>query len=197
MVRKTQITTSILFSMFVSCQATFAQTSPYPKEIRGYKVERAVVEIKQPDSKSDDNRDPTSSPDGLIRFGDPQLVSVTPLGISLAVPMVVAPVKRKGHVDSLVFEEMMVNGTSVEINEYHHAFDLPNKEPLTLKESLRFFIYLPDALLAAVGEWSNSKENWLMTGRVYVFGKFKKSIFSFKRCIPVELNLMMRNPLRK
>lgn len=197
MVRKQVINAATLFCT-LCCLTTQAQTRSYPKEIRGYKIERAVVEVKKTDHKSKDAKTPSDSDsDELIRFGDPQLVGVTPLGISLAIPIVVAPVKQKGHIESLVFEEMIVNGTSVEIDEYHRSFDLPNKQSLTLRVPLTIFISLPRALLAAVGEWSDSKEKWLVTGRVYVFGKFKKSLFSFKRCIPVELNLTMRNPLRQ
>lgn len=199
--------------------STSAQTRTYPKEIRGYKVERRVVEVKKPekdDGKSGPNPATDKSPSGnnssdgqtsresnsesdedaLIRLGTPQLARVTPLGITFEVPIVVSPVKQSGHIDFLMFEDMVVNGSSVEIAEYHRAFDLPNKDPLTLREPLRFYIYLPSAVLAAIGEWSDSKETWLVTGRVYVFGKFKKSLFSFKRCIPVELNVTMWNPLK-
>jgi hypothetical protein len=194
-----------------------AQTRTYPKEIRGYKVERTVVEVKKPETKngksgSDKNQTGNSNnPDGqtsgesnsesdvdaLIRLGKPQLARVTPLGITFEVPIVVSPVKQSGHVDFLVFEDMVVNGTSVDIDEYNHTFDLPNKQPLTLREPLRFYIYLPSAMLAALGEWSDSKDTWPVTGRVYVFGKFKKFGISFKRCIPVELNVTMRNPLKQ
>jgi len=198
----------------------FPQTRTYPKEIRGYKVERAVVEVKKPETKTGkqaSTQTQTQNPgqnsanypgqtnsatssdsdaDALIKLGKPELASVTPLGITFEVPIVVAPVKQSGHIDFLVFEDMVVNGRSVEIAEYHRAFDLPNKQPLTLNEPLRFYIYLPSALLAAVDEWGNSKETWPVTGRVYVFAKFKKFGFSFKRCIPVELNATMRNPLR-
>jgi hypothetical protein len=213
------------FFLVAAAAITFAQARIYPKEIRGYKVERAVVEIKTPEASgkaqtttgnagSDQNQATTqnsandsaqtnnaptydSNPDALIKLGKPQLARVTPLGITFEVPIVVAPVKQSGHINFLLFEEMVVNGRSVEIDEYHHAFDLPNKRPLTLREPLRFYIYLSGALLAAVDEWSNSKETWPVTGRVYACGKFKKFGFSFKRCIPVELNLTMRNPLRE
>jgi hypothetical protein len=50
--------------------------------------------------------------------------------------------------------------------------------------------------LAALGEWTDSKETWRITGLVYVFGKYKKFLFPFKRAIPVELDLMIHNPLR-
>ena len=200
---------------FVSGLTTVSpQTRTYPKEIRGYKVERTVVEIKKPETKSpksgsensrnrsdgaaqsDSTSNPEAEVDQLIQLGKPQLARVTPLGITFEVPIVVSPVKQSGHVDFLVFEDMVVNGTSVTIDEYHRVFDLPNKQSLTLREPLRFYLYLPSAMLAALGDWSDSKETWPVTGRVYVFGKFKKGLLSFKRVVPVELSLSMRNPLK-
>lgn len=196
-----------------------AQTRNYPDKIRGYKVERTVVEVKKvtPDkpisgqtrprtvsdvnSQTDGTTNDAESVDQLITFGQPEVARMTPLGITFEVPIVVAPVKQSGKVDFLVFEDMTINGRSVEITDYHRPFDLPNKHPLSLREPLRIYIYLPGALLAALGEWTDSQESWPVTGRVYVFGKFKKSILgistSFKRCVPVELNLKMRNPLRE
>ena len=197
----------MIFVLLIPVMVTIvlSQTRTYPKEIRGYKVERTAIEIKKTDAnknartsqQADDGNLSDSDVDTLIQLGKPQLARVTPLGITFEVPIVVAPVPQKGRVEFLVFEDMEVNGRSVEIDEYHRAFDLPSKQPLTLREPLSFYIYLPSALLAAMGEWSESKETWPVTGRVYVFGKFKKSLFSFKRCVPVELNLTMRNPLRK
>ncbi|MFZ0748829.1 MAG: hypothetical protein WAM70_05670 [Pyrinomonadaceae bacterium] len=212
------------FALLAAADSVRAQRQPYRKEIRGYKVERAAVELKSTEkkkpSKSDDgsgggqdaaaSRPDTSSSnqtstasstagsdvDQLITFGSPSIARVSPLGITFNVPVVVAPIKQSGKVDFLLFEDMMVNDHSIEIDEYQRAFDLPTKKPLTLNEPLRFFIYTPVAALAAVGEWSNSRETWPVTGRVYVCGKYKKFLLSFKRCVPVELNLTMRNPLR-
>jgi hypothetical protein len=211
-------------ALLAAADSVRAQRQTYPKEIRGYKVERAAVELKsaadpKKPSKSDNSsasqdeassaRDNSSSNqtstassnvgsdvDQLITFGSPSIARVTPIGITFNVPVVVAPIKQSGKVDFLLFEDMMVNDHSIEIDEYHRAFDLPTKKPLTLNEPLRFFIYTPVAALAAVGEWSNSRETWPVTGRVYVCGKYKKFLFSFKRCVPVELNLTMRNPLK-
>jgi hypothetical protein len=192
--------------LFVTSTTALAQTRSYPKEIRGYKIERTAIEIKKPDSRNRNSNSNAqteeqnisgSDVDALIQFGKPQLARVTPLGITFKVPIVVAPVTQKGRVDFLMFEDMSVNDTSVQIDEYHRGFDLPNKKPLTLRDPLSFYIYLPSAVLAAIGDWRNSKETWPVTGRVYVFGKFKKGLFSFKRCVPVELNLTMRNPLKQ
>jgi len=186
-----------VFALLLSAAAPLtplAQSIAYPKEIRGYKVEHAAVELKE---LSKQKKQQQNAAPHLIQFDDPRVASVTPLGITLEIPVVVSPVKQKGHVDFLVFERMKVNGTSVEIDEYHRAFDLPNKKPLTLKEPLRFYVYLPNAILAAVDELSRSVKEWPITGTVYVFGRFNKSVFRFKRVIPVEINMTTPNPLHK
>ena len=205
----------VVLTLVSGLTTVLPQARTYPKEIRGYKVERTVVEIKKPETKSppsgngngrnrNDGAGQSNSAansegdvDELIQLGKPQLARITPLGITFEVPIVVSPVKQSGHVDFLVFEDMIVNGTSVNVDEYRRVFDLPHKQPLVLREPLRFYIYLPSAMLAALGDWSDSKETWPVTGRVYVFGKFKKGLLSFKRVVPVELNLSMRNPLKE
>ncbi len=205
-----------LLLLFITSTTALAQTRSYPKELRGYKIERTAIEIRKPESgsgrtgKSQPSQNASkgggrteaqsasdSDVDALIQFGQPQLARVTPLGITFKVPIVVAPVTQKGRVDFLIFEDMTVNDTSVQIDEYHRGFDLPNKKASTLRDPLSFYIYLPSAVLAAIGDWNDSKATWPVTGRVYVFGKFRKGLFSFKRCVPVELNLTMRNPLQK
>jgi hypothetical protein len=189
--------------LLVSASAS-SQTRAYPDKIRGYKVERTVVAVKRSkaiDANGSGKNGQVSlddaSVDQLITFGKPLLARVTPLGITFEVPMVVAPVTQSGKVDFLVFEDMEINGHAVNISDYEHSFKLPNDKSLTLKDPLRIYIYLPSALLAAIGEWTDSQDTWPVKGRVYVFGKFKKSIFSFKRCVPVELDLTMRNPIKE
>ena len=214
--------TAIICSSLVAL--CFSQTPDYPKEIRGYKVERTAVELKSRENQkvakstqrtvtANNNSSvastatlppPTAAAtpaepnvDQLITFGTPSLARVTPLGITLNMPVVVAPIKQSGHVDFLLFEDMTVNQHSIDIEEYRRGFDLPTKKPLTLREPLRFVISLPTAAVAAIDEGVNSKEMWPVTGRVYVCGKYKKFVFTFKRCVPVDLNATMKNPLRR
>ena len=132
----------------------------------------------------------------LIRFGKVRVARITRSGVNIELPIVVSPVKQKGQVDFLVFEDIVVNGTPVRIDEYHRQFDLPNRKELILKEPLKFFVSLPNAMLAAIGEWVNSQEKWRVTGRIYVFGRYRKFLFSFKRTIPVELDMTIQNPLK-
>jgi hypothetical protein len=169
----------------------------YPKEIHGYKVELARVELRKQDSKADNAADETDAEGALIQLGEPKVTSLSPLGIGLEVPVTVAAVKQGGRVDFLTFEEMTVNGTTVTVNEYNHSFDLPTREPVTLPAPVSIYISTPRALLGALGEWNQPKDVWPVTGRVYVFGHFKKFLFKFKRVVPVELNLSFRNPLKK
>jgi hypothetical protein len=168
----------------------------YPKEIRGYKVELAKVEVKKRNEKSDNASAGADAADALIQLGEPKVTSLSPLGIALEVPVTVAAVKQGGRVDFLTFEEMTVNGTPVTVNEYQHSFDLPTMEPVTLPEPVQIYISTPRALLGALGEWNQPKEVWPVTGRLYVFGRFKKFLFKFKRVVPLELNLSFRNPLK-
>src|SRR3954447_15269088 len=96
------------------------QSRSYPDNIRGYKVERTVVEIKKPENKNQANTSEAASSDSdvdqLITFGQPSIAHATPLGITFEVPIVVAPVKQSGKVDFLAFEDMEVNGHSVRID---------------------------------------------------------------------------------
>jgi hypothetical protein len=193
---------AVLLAMLLIAAAALAQASKtahtYPKEIRGYKIERAKVEIKRQADASDAKKTSGAGEDAdaLIQFGEPRVARVTPLGLTLEVPITVAAVKQGGRVDFLTFEEMVVNGTPVTIADYEHSFDLPNRSAVTLPEPVRLFISTPRVILGALDEWGNSKEVWPVTGRVYVFGRFKKFLFNFKRAVPIELSLSLSNPLR-
>lgn len=185
-------------STIFSASSTTPAPRAYPKEIRGYKVELARVEIKKQSAKEakKSSSDATDT-DELIQLGEPRVVGLSPLGITLEVPVTVAAVKQGGHVDFLTFEDMTVNSTPVTVNEYQHAFDLPNDHPVTLPDPISLYISTPRAMLGAIGEWRQPKDIWPVTGRVYVFGHFKKFVFNFKRVVPVELNLAFKNPLAK
>ena len=192
--------TSIMLVFAVAAITGSAQTRArsatqreYPKEIRGYKLERANIELKKQDQKNSGN---SASPRSIITFGQAKVVSISPLGVTLEIPIVVAAVKQKGKVDFLSFYDMTINGTHVDVDDYNGSFDLPNEHSLILGQPLTVFIAMPAALVGAVSDWATPKETWPVTGVAYVFGQYKKWIFKGKRVVPVELDLQMRNPLR-
>src|SRR5688572_33322249 len=82
-------------------------SGPLPKEVRGYKVNRARAEMKKTnepdrkrkaDKKSEKDKSAKDEYDEdeplLIRLGAPQLVGVTPLGVSCDVPESVVAVEQ-------------------------------------------------------------------------------------------------------
>jgi hypothetical protein len=188
-------------------QSSTGNTTADPKEVRGYKVHRARVELKktkESDKKKSDGKAQRSNSDEeydeqeplLIRLGEAKLISVSPFGVTFEVPVIVAAVKQQGNVDRLVFENMTVNDTPVTLDDYIQPFSLPNKKPYILNPPLRVFVSTPQAVLRTIDEIFNSKQVWQVTGRVYVCGHFKKYLFKFKRAVPVELQTSINNPLR-
>lgn len=191
------ISLALLSCLTFSSAAQSEREHTYPEEIRGYKLERAKITIRHEENSQGAGRDTAlADQDALIEFGEPHLASFSPFGITLEVPVKVAAVKQGGKVDFLTFEDMVVNGTPVTVEDYMHSFNLPNKKPLALPEPIKLYISTPRAITAALGEWNNSQPTWPVSGRVYVFGRFKKFILKFKRVVPVELNLSLPNPLR-
>jgi hypothetical protein len=50
---------------------------------------------------------------------------------------------------------------------------------------------------AVYRELTEQRDELQVTGTVFVFGKFKKMGFEFKRVIPVKIDLKIKNPLRQ
>jgi hypothetical protein len=180
-----------------------AKSDALPKEVRGYKIHHAQVELKktkESDKKKSGKKAEQEEYDEtepiLIRLGEAQLVSASPLGVTFDVPVILAAVKQQGDVDRLVFEDMSVNDTPVTLEDYVYPFKLPNKEPLSLAPPLRIFVSTPQAVLRTIDDLLNSKEVWQVTGRIYVCGHFKKYLFTFKRAVPVDVQTSINNPLR-
>lgn len=182
-------------------------SGPLPKEVRGYKVHRASIEMKQPPPQTVTDgrkRRASDSPEReydereplLLKLGEARLVDVSPLGVTFDVPVIVEPVKQSGEIDRLVFENMMVNDIPVTIADHVRKFKLPNKEPLTLMPGIRVFVSTPQAVVRTIDELLSSRSTWPVTGRVYVCGHFKKYFLKFKRAVPVEINARVRNPIR-
>lgn len=193
---------------------------PLPKTVRGYKVERVQIKLKGRASKEKvegGNGKGGSSSDGaddksrdrnaeggddaeaareLIRFGEPRVVSFSLFKIELDFPVEIAAVEQRGRIDRLVFEEITINGVPVEVADYTSAFQLPNNQSLRLPEPLRVTVTTPRALLATFEELRTPKNDWKIVGRIYALGKFNKLFFTFRRAVPIELDLSVPNPIR-
>lgn len=160
--------------------------SGMPKEVRGYKVERREIKVKG--AEGGDDAPP------LVTFGEVRLVGVGPLETTLEVQVTVAPVGHAGQVERLVFEGVSINGVSAEVDDYEQGFALPKDAPVTLPAPLRVRLSSAGALLGVVGELLDPREVWPVRGRVYVCGRYRRFLMSFKRAVPVEIDTYIKNP---
>ncbi|QQS34338.1 MAG: hypothetical protein IPM50_07175 [Acidobacteriota bacterium] len=184
----------ILLGILVLFSTAAAQE--LPKEIRGYKVHRAKVLVEPDPKQSNADQGHSAKPDAVVKVPRPRVVDIGLTGIILEVTTNISPPKQRGKVEFLMFHGITVNGIPLEIEEYRKPFELsgdPSK-PLTLP--VRAYIRNTDILRAAYRELVDSKEQWKVKGRIFVFGRFKKFGFSFKRVIPVDFDLEVPNPLR-
>jgi hypothetical protein len=180
-----------LLAFCVSCQA-----QQLPREIRGYKVHNAKVNVEAAPRQGPDDRNSIGDADAVVQVPRPRVVDIGLTGIVLEVAPSISPPKQKGKVDLLMFHGITVNGIPLEIEEYSKPFDLPGDPRRTLRLPVKAYIRNTDILRAAYRELVDSKETWNVKGRIFVFGRFKRFGFTFKRVIPVDFDIQIPNPLR-
>lgn len=161
-----------------------------PKTIRGYKVHNEILKISA--SKTVDSNAPVK-----VDLGDPSVEDVSLTGITLRLTADLLPSKQSGKVDFLMFRDVQVNGTGVEVEEYTKKFEFKRTELVSLPEPARIFIPITGIMKAAWREMRESREVWTVKGRVFVFGKFKKFGMHHKRVVPVDFEYSFPNPLWK
>ncbi len=173
-----------------------AEAQDYPKEIRGYKVEKAKIKVKNDDGNNDSKDDKDDS-EAFVTLGEPTLANVGLTGITFDITAHLSPLEQKGKVDFLSFNDFKVNGTSVTIEDFTESFSFEKNKPIDLPSPIKVFVGMGQTLLGGIGEARDSKEEWEVTGTVFVFGKFKKFGFNFKRVVPVPINIKIKNPIKK
>jgi len=164
-----------------------------PKEIRGYKVYQTKVSVVTPTEK-------TAAKDQsemFVKVGEPRLVDVSLTRIAFELSAEINSSAQTGTVDFIAFHDFRVNGLTVEVEEYRESFEFRKNRSIDLSKPLKIFISAGQALHGALNETEKSKDEWTVTGRIFVFGRFKKSFFKFKRVVPIEINLKIKNPLKQ
>jgi hypothetical protein len=168
-----------------------ALAQEFPKEIRGYKVHKISISVKTSSTKAPAK----SGPEALVKIGDPAITDLSFTGLTFEIPAEITAYDQSGRVDFLTFNDFKVDGLAVDVEEYRSAFSFKKNELVVLPKPARFFLGTGQIVKAAWKEIAETKKEWTITGRVFVFGKFKKLGFSFKRVIPVDINLTIKNPL--
>ncbi len=170
---------------------SFAAVQDFPDKIRGYKVYKAKVSVKNQTSATVKSEEKDES-EALIKVGEPELLDVSLTGVTLELSAEIVAPAQSGTVDFLTFKDFRVNGLTVDVEEYRESFKFKKNQTITLPKPVKIFIGTGQTLRGALMEFKDSKDEWTVTGTVFVFGRFKKSFLKFKRVVPVEINLKIK-----
>ena len=171
--------------VFLLAVPTFSQD--LPDKIRGYKVYRDKALINTQ----------TQGSDAAISIGEPEVVDVELTGITFELPAEFTASGQSGRVEMIAFHDLRVNGIKVEPEEYTHGFEFRKGGQVTVPKPVRIFVPASGVVKAMWNEMTDTRLEWTITGRVFVFGRFRRYGFYHKRVVPIDLNLTIRNPLRE
>lgn len=169
----------------------FTAAQSLPSKIRGYKVYNArVLVIIAADASV-----PNTRPDATVRVLDPKITGVSLFGATLEIGAEITALKQSGSVDFITCHNLRVNGVTIETEEYNYPFAFKEGQMTMLPTPAKITINIANIAKAAYKELVDSKKDWIVTGTVFVFGKFKKFGFNFKRVVPIKIGLTIKNPL--
>lgn len=157
-----------------------------PDKIRGYKVYRETISVNAN----------SQAAEASVKVGAPELVDLSLNGLTFELPAEFVAANQSGKIRMVTFHDLRVNGIEVEAEEYSHPFEFRKSEHLKLPKPVRILVPSSGVLKAAWQEMTGSKTEWKVTGRVFVFGKFRKFGFYHKRVVPIDLDLVIKNPVR-
>lgn len=172
--------------------AFVAGAQDLPDKIRGYKVHKTKVRVAAQSAATTPN---TNEGEAVVKISDPRIVDIGLGGVTFEAEADLGVVPQSGRVDFLTFRDFRVNGVAIEFDEYDHSFDVKKGVAMKLPTSVRGRVSSLNIAKAAYREMVESKSTWQVTGTVFVFGKFKKFGFKFKRVVPVQIELKVKNPL--
>jgi len=162
----------------------------WPSSIRGYRVHDAKIRVSTPLSSAE-----ADAGDAVVTLSDPRLADVGLTGITFEFDVEVSALTKSGHVDFVTFSDFRVNGTEIEVEEYRHSFGFRKSQSVKLPHPARAVIHLSKLPSAAYKHLRENRGELDVVGTVFVFGRFKRFGFSFKRVVPVTVSLKIKNPL--
>ncbi len=181
------ISSSLFVLMLV--QSALAQT--LPSKIRGYKVYDAKVVV----TNKTDAGYAESGADAAVKLTNFNLAGMSLTGVIVEVGADILS-SRAGDVEFMTFHDFRVNGVAIDVEEYKQPFSFKRAESLSLPKPARITIKPSSLVKGAAKELTDPKKDWIVTGTVFVFAKFKKFGFSFKRVIPVKIDIKIKNLLQ-
>lgn len=179
----------LIFGLFVFSLAPALSAQDLPGKIRGYKVHGEKIFV------TDDLKKTSKKVE--IKLGEPEIADVSASGVTVELGGEIKILGQSGRVDFISFKDFRVNGVKVEVEEYREAFRFKKNTFFKFEKPFKINISPAQTLRAAWNEAENPTEQWLVTGKIFVFGRFEKFGFSFKRVVPVEVSMKIANPLER
>ena len=172
----------ILLLLAVTAVFGFAQN--LPSKIHGYKLHKKPISVTATDASA-----------GRLKVGAPSVSDISFSGVKFAVTVAIGDVPETGRIDFLTFHDFKINGIPVTIDEYTKPFKFQKGRAVSLPKPLDVNVGTVQLLEAARKGVDEFRGLWTITGRVLVFGKFRKYGMDFRRVVPVDINLKIKNPL--
>lgn len=175
----------LLFLAISAAQLTAAQS--LPSRILGYRVHKEPIVI--------DVGPGTAESGSGVTVEKAVISDVSPFGITILLDLSVVTDRAGGRIDFMRFHNVRINGLPVDVSEYSHPFMFKKGSAFDLPEPVSIFVSSPRIAQAAYAELRQPGAQWTVTGRVLLFGKFRRYGMTFKRVIPVDLRIRIKDPL--
>ena len=157
--------------------ASITAAQPFPDRIRGYKVHKTPIII-----------DGQNKARG-ITIESLSVVDLSFAGTSVEADVSLSGIGHSGEIDFVTFEKFSLGSLPFDIAEYQTPFRLSKNTRVTLSSPLTASL----TTLAAINAFNRERENpskvLRLTGIAYVFGRFKRFGLSFRRAVPVVIDL--------
>lgn len=168
--------------LLLAVTALFGFAQDFPSKIRGYKVYKKAVSVT------------TNGLASSLKISTPSVEDISFSGVKVAVTIGIDGVSETGRVDFLTFHDFRINGIPVAIDEYSEPFRFQKGQTVSLPKPLEINVGTVHLLDAARKGTDAFRGEWTVTGRVFVFGKFRKYGMKFRRVVPVDIDLKIKNP---
>lgn len=172
-----------LLAILLFAAAIHAQD--WPNKISGYKVHDPKIVLT---GKSTDAVE--------VKVTGATIEGVGLTGTTINIEAEILSKKQGIDIESIRFRDIRVNGVTVEPAEYRNALTIKKGESKKLPVPVSVVVPVTSHPKAFYDQIINPRSRMKVTGTVFIFGKFKKFGFSFKRVAPVTLDLDIENPIQ-
>lgn len=162
-----------------------AHAQDWPDKIDGYKLHDPKIVL------TGNSNDPVQ-----LKIVAARLKGLGISGTTVEIDAEILSKKQGIEIEFVRFKDVRVNGVTVEAGEYRTPFKIKKGEARKLPVPARVLVPVTSHPKAFYDQIINPQSRLKITGIVFIFGKFRKFGFGFKRVAPVTLDLDIENPIR-